>query len=331
MSSLGDRQYSIYGYTLSTQEELGLPRNGGSANLWYRIDKNKKPPSLSGAKLIYQADALDLRYASITMIWQRGKQYRLYFPDVGTYDITPTSITCYPCLTVLQPALQNELLGTVLSIWLEIKGIVALHSSAVVIGGRAVGFVASSGNGKSTLAASLMQASFPLLTDDVLPVAFSDNSAWAYPGYPRMRLWPEEAVYFLGHSLDLEKVHSQVSKRWVRVGTDFGSFNDTPAPLSCIYLPTRCDSGKGTRIRIERLSPRAAMIELTRYSFAANVVEALGLASKHFDLLARLAEHVSIRRITMPSGLEKLAQVRDAILSDLRFFKSSSLDFQAHM
>ncbi len=133
-------------------------------------------------------------------------------------------------------------LGDVLSYWLERQGIRALHAAAVVANGRAAAFLSSNYGGKSSLAAAMMQVGCPLLTDDILPVEETGGIFIGRPGYPTMRMWPDEAAYFLGSYEHLPLVHPELSKRRVFVGPDgFGSFCETSQALSCIYLPERRD------------------------------------------------------------------------------------------
>ncbi len=58
--------------------------------------------------------------------------------------------------------------GTVLSYLLMLRAETVLHASAVDVGGRAVGFVGSSGMGKTTLATLMCRDGGLLVTDDVL-------------------------------------------------------------------------------------------------------------------------------------------------------------------
>ena len=233
-------------------------------------------------------------------------------------------------------------LGEVLSFWLERQGIPALHASAVLIGGRAVAFLSSNQGGKSGLAATLMQSGHPLLTDDILPVEEHNGVFLGRPGYPTMRMWPDEAAYFLGAYEHLPLVHPELSKRRVPVGGDgFGSFCDTSQPLACIYLPERRDASgasttseisavghpgrhpsqpdgavPNTDVEILPVSPRDAVIELIRHSFSAHQVEAAGLAPQRLNFFARLAQKVPMRRLIYPASFEHLPRVREAILGD---------------
>jgi hypothetical protein len=134
-----------------------------------------------------------------------------------------------------------------------------------------------------------------------------------------MRLWPDEAQYFLGHYEDLERVHPAYSKRRVPVGPDgFGTFCDASQPMACLYLPERRDPEEGgMEIVIMPVSPRDAVIELVRHSFTPRVVEAIGLQPQRLDFFAQMVQQVPMRRLSYPSGFEHLPRVREAILEDL--------------
>jgi hypothetical protein len=241
------------------------------------------------------------------------------FTRVADFYLGPDRLLCHLLDRAYDYLVEIRLMGPVLSFWLERQGIPALHASSAVVGDRAVVFLSSNGSGKSSLAASLMQAGHPLLTDDILPVEERHGAFVGRPGYPQMRLWPDEAIYFLGHYDDLGLVHPGYSKRRVPVGRDgFGTFWHSPCPLACIYVPERRESvERGMEIEITPISPRDAVMELVRHSFSAHVVEAVGLQPRRLKFFARMAEQLPMRRIAYPSGLQHLSQARDAIREDL--------------
>lgn len=212
--------------------------------------------------------------------------------------------------------LEIRLLGPVLPYWLEKEGFPTLHASAVAVDGQAVGFLSRQGGGKTGLAAAMMQAGHPLLTDDVLPVEERNGTFFARPGYPRMRMWPDEAAWFVERWQELPLVHPDISKRWVPVGGDgFGAFLDASLPLACLYLPERRPGGP---VEIRDLSPRDALIELVRYSFAPRLVEAAGLQPFRFDFFSRLVRSVPVRRLSYPAGFERLPEVVRSVGLNLR-------------
>ncbi|MSP13645.1 MAG: hypothetical protein EXR62_11905 [Chloroflexi bacterium] len=206
-----------------------------------------------------------------------------------------------------------------LSIWLERLGIAALHASAVVVERQAMAFLSNSGGGKSTLAGAMLQSGFPLLTDDILPIEQSGNFFLGRPGFPSMRLWPQEAQYFLGSLAGLDPVYPGTEKRRVDIGPGgFGDFCNVSVPIKCLYLPERNRlSERNTSIEIRPLSPLEGVIALVRHSFAPRIVEVLGWQPRRLDLFTQLIQQVPIRYLRYPSGFEHLPRVRDAILEDL--------------
>lgn len=240
------------------------------------------------------------------------------FLDLADFYIWPEKVIC--CLHTDVPAytMNGLLFANVLPFWLGLRGFVTVHASAVSLSGKAVAFVAHSRNGKSTLAASLLQEGHSLLTDDVLPVIRHEAGYLAYPGYPAMRMWPDEAEHFLAGYEELERVHPEFSKRYVPVdGADFGAFWDRPCPLERIYILERREAADlPNGLEIKSVSHRDAVIELLRYSFITRLAESAGLAPDRFDFLAKLVRIVPLRRLIYPSGYEFLPRVRQAILAD---------------
>lgn len=241
----------------------------------------------------------------------------LRFPGVLDFYLWPDRIVCHLVDPQSQFLVEIRLLGPVLAYWLEQRGAAALHASAVVVGDRTAVFLSTHGGGKTGLAAALLRAGGALLTDDLLPVEERGGVFLGHPGYPQMRMWPDEATWFLGGCDDLPLVHPELSKRRVPVGPDgFGAFRDRPAPLARFYLPDRRPEPHGA-VEIHPVAPRDAVIELVRHSFSPFLVEAAGLQPGRFDRFARLARQVPVRRLSYPSGFDRLSSVVEALLHDL--------------
>jgi hypothetical protein len=84
---------------------------------------------------------------------------------------------------------NHTILHAFLPNFLALDGHIMMHSTCVVINGNAFLFAGDSGMGKSTLAAGFGARGFPLLSEDVVRITFSeDGSAHAYPSYPGARL-----------------------------------------------------------------------------------------------------------------------------------------------
>ena len=79
-----------------------------------------------------------------------------------------------------------RLLGPVIAYWLERAALPVLHASAVAVGGEAAAFLAGSTGGKSSLAAALVAAGCPLLSDDLVAIeAVPHASFLGRSSYPR--------------------------------------------------------------------------------------------------------------------------------------------------
>lgn len=243
----------------------------------------------------------------------------LHFTRVADFYLWPERIVCH----LLDPAyaymVEIHFLGTVLSFFLERRGIPMLHASATVVEKRAVAFLATHQGGKSALAAGLVQAGYLLLTDDILPVEPVTGHFLGHPGYPAMRMWPDEAQHFLGRHEDLEKVHPRLEKRRVPVEIQgFGTLCAEAQPLACIYVPQRRDPAEwGEGIHIEPLRPMSAVMALMHDSFIPHITEALGWQRARLPILADLVRQIAVRRLLYPSGFHYLPRVREAILADL--------------
>lgn len=264
---------------------------------------------------IYASPRLIDERQSFLYIFRHDDYEVLSFSEVANFYIWPERILCHLLDTAYDYMVELHFLGFVLSYWLERQGIPALHASAVVVDGCAAAFLSSNKGGKSSLAASLMQLGYPLLTDDILPIERCGKSFKGRSGYPQMRMWPDQAEYFLGYYEPLEKVHPGLSKRRIPVGIDgLGSFCYEAQSLGCFYLPERREVDK---VEITPFSLGEAIVALTNHSFLAGMVEAAGWQTSRFHLFAQLAQQIPVRRIVYPDGMEHLPMVRQAILEDL--------------
>jgi hypothetical protein len=221
---------------------------------------------------------------------------------------------------LLDPAcrymIEILLLGEIFSLWLELNGVRMIHASAAVVDDAALGFISANQGGKSSLAAAFTRRDYPILADDIVPVEERNGTFIAQPGYPAMRMWPDQATYFLGSYEDLEIVHPEFSKRRIVIGRDnFGTFCSDEKPLKVVYIPHRMSSDGD--ISIEPVSKKTAFFELIQNSFSAGIVEALGFQSQRMNFFARMVKQVPVRRLNYPEGYDRLSPVVDAVLEDI--------------
>lgn len=82
-------------------------------------------------------------------------------------------------------------------------------------------------------------------------------------------------------------------------------------------------------IDIVPVSLRDAVIELVRNSFVPAIVEAVGLQPRRLDLFSHLVQEVLIRRLYYPDGFDRLPEVCDRLVEDLRCLAQGAFDADA--
>lgn len=216
--------------------------------------------------------------------------------------------------------MESFLLGYLLSLWLEMRGVLALHASGVAVGDAAVGFLAGKEGGKTSLAAALLESDGALLTDDLVAARRADGAWRVAPAFPQMRMWPEVARRFGFDPGSLDRVHEGTPKRRVPVGDGgIGRFLPEPRPLAALYAPdpVRGPAGGGATVEITRLGGAEAAAAVLGGSFLGRELAALDLERRRVAAVGDLVRSIPVKRLRFPWGWEHLPRVRDAVLEDL--------------
>lgn len=304
--------YQVYGVSLGSPWPLPCPERSepGLPAIELLEARDSLLPEASRA-LLQRLDAEDwfhyrrLPDGSDYVRWSGLFEF-LVAPDGGR-------IACRSLDGASREAFHTYLLGQVLSFALLKRGIEPLHATALVVRGTAVAFIGDCGRGKSSLGAAFLQAGHALLTDDLLVVRPDGVRVLAYPGPPRIKLFPEVARRLFGRRLGGAPMNPLTPKQVIPLPPN----GKTSAPLGAIYVLRPPDrDARGQRIVIRRLSARQACLELLRNTFNAVVVEPARLR-RQLTLVARLARTVPVKSLSFPRGLTWLPAVREAIEADL--------------
>ena len=237
--------------------------------------------------------------------------YLLRFPELTDFQISADGlhVTGCPAPEASEATTQHLYLNQVLPLVLSKLGKLVFHASAVEIGERAVAFVAESGRGKSTLAASFAVNGFRFLTDDGLVVEPGLDGFAALPSHPSIRLWADsEDALILPAARRALPVHYTAKARFL-AGADL-VFCAQPRPLRRVYF---LGDGSAATLELQRLSGAEALVEWVKHSFLLDIEEKPRLAS-HFDQVAKLANQPIHYRLDYPRRFEDLARVREAIV-----------------
>ncbi len=242
----------------------------------------------------------------------------LRFTNIADFYLWSDRIVCHLTNSAYELMVELCFLGTVMACWFELQGVLALHAAASIINGQAVAFLSSNKGGKTSLAATMIQQGYPLLTDDILLVELQNGRPMARSGYPQMRMWPEQAGLIFGDGQAFSAVHPYLDKQ--RIPIDFeksGLFQAGRFPLVRCYIPDRYEPDNNQAgIRITPISTVESVLMLAGFSFLYWLVDQLGLQPNRLKTFSQIGQHISIRRLTYPSGVEHLRAVCRAIVAD---------------
>ncbi len=127
-----------------------------------------------------------------TIDYLSGAGYLLTFEGQGQHFVAEDGREIAAAPPRYDGAWSMFLAAQVLPLVAVLGGREVLHASAVSLGGCAVGLVAATGCGKSSLAARLLLRGAALVTDDVLALDEVDGRVCAFPGPGTLKLRPAE-------------------------------------------------------------------------------------------------------------------------------------------
>lgn len=221
-----------------------------------------------------------------------GEEALLVIPPAGRFlTRAGREMLVEPAEGVSQRNLRLYLLGSAFGSILHQRGLLPLHANAVVVEGRAIGFMGHPGAGKSTLAAWFHDRGFDVLADDVCVVTREgDAPPLAHPGIPRLRLWREALEAGGRDASAYERSFDDMDK--YTVPTDLERI--LPAvPLSHLYLLEKAEEGLPS---IERLEGSAAVEALIANTYRGAYVRLMGHTRKHMLACVELARTIPVFR-----------------------------------
>lgn len=315
-SGVPDRsfEYCVYGVTVCSDVPLELPV-GGSTGL-ARIELRTAPAdyfteATKGAQL-EQAGGSWYLFGRLA----DGSSYARW-EGVGEFHVSAdgAQVLCRPSSGATSESFEVYLLGQALSFALVKQGLEPLHATAVVVDGQAVVFLGASGFGKSTLAACFLEAGYTLLTDDVLILQATSAGVVGYPGPRRIKLLPEVTGRYLGDAARGVLMNPDTEKLILGLGQE--QHSSAPVPIATVYALSPDWLGAEEHVRIRALSPAEAFFKLVKSTFNYRVADK-GRLGRQFKENAALATQLRVRELAYPRSFDRLADVRDCILRDVR-------------
>lgn len=243
---------------------------------------------------------------------------------VGEILVSPDGrvLACHRSGESTSESFNVYLLTRALSFALVKRGFEPLHATAVGIDGKAVLFLGDCGLGKSTLAAAFLQAGYPLLTDDLLVLYQRHPALLAYPGSPRIKLFPEVAGALLGDSVTRVPMNPYTHK--LIVSLPESQVCTHALPVGAIYALVPASEVRGTDVSLSTMSRRQAFLTLLANTFNRAILDSARLR-RQFEITQTLANTLSIKKLSYPRSLDRFPAVLDAVVSDLCAEKSEAV------
>ncbi len=307
--------YTVYGISLHSEIPLPLPTTGVGelAHIELHTAAASFFTQLVGDTSLQQSD--DSWYQ--LGILDDGAFYARW-TGVGEFlvSLDGHKIICHQFDIATSESFHVYLLGQALSFALVRSGLEPTHATTVVINGEAVVFLGDSGVGKSTLAASFVNAGHSLLTDDLLVFKTVENRVIGFPGPARIKLFPKIAKRFLSNASD--GVCMNPDTRKLILPLDDSDKHLIPVPVRVIYslLPADNDIDDKT-VHVEALSSREGFVELVKNTYNTRIVNSHRL-SQQLEQTSNVAARVPVRRLLIPRGLDQLLSFQNMIITDMK-------------
>jgi hypothetical protein len=312
-------RYGVYGISLQSQVPFPLPRPVDSSFLEIELKIGAASlfsKALQGAALRPHPRSwfrhAQLEDGSAYVRW--GDNFQFLVSADGR------EITCGWLGPASKESFQVYALGHALSFALVKRGLEPLHATSVVINGRAVAFLGRCGFGKSSLAASFLEAGYQLLTDDLLLLRKNGGGFYGYAGPPRIKLFPGVARAFLKENLGGVPMNSGTTKLVLPLLENQVCRMATPVVAICVLRSAPKVAGKGL-ISVAPLPPKEALLELLKGTFNRLLTGPERL-ERQFAAVSQLVAKVPVFTLSYPKVLRRLPEVRDAVLSELRLKQS---------
>jgi hypothetical protein len=246
--------------------------------------------------------------------------YFLRFNELAdfTIDRNGREIVCMSRPGIPEDTLQHLLLDQVIPLVINLRGGEALHASAILTRSGVVAFAGPAGSGKSTITASLFKMGYPFVSDDCLPLQEKDQNIYAIPAYPGLRLWKDTEAHLFGDNGNKKSVAHYTSKVRVDIEERPESYSPEPKPFVRLYdIINSPETDETSDIMIENLSPQDSFMALVRCTFRLDISDQEMLV-RQFHFHKRIAERVSVRKLSFPRNFNLLPAVREAIVNDLK-------------
>ncbi|MBX7495539.1 hypothetical protein K3172_06665 [Qipengyuania sp. 6B39] len=182
------------------------------------------------------------------------------------------------------------------------RGHAMWHGSAVEMGGHSVLFCGDAGEGKSTMAAAMLDAGAALVADDLSRIEPAADGALIHPSSTRIKLWGEAVDHFGWRERVIERDWMREDKFHCRVPVHLAG-DDAVRLAAIVVLAT------GENVALEPVTGAEAMTAvLAGTIYRPEALEAMGRWAEQGALAAQTVAQCPVWRLTRPRDLGALSQ-----------------------
>ncbi|MGB9937088.1 MAG: hypothetical protein ACPK7O_05160 [Methanobacterium sp.] len=232
-----------------------------------------------------------------------------FWEDIGKFKISRgNEIIVEPAQDVNEAVLRSFILGTVMASLLHQRGLFVLHSSAVNINGKVVGFLGHKGYGKSTTAMTFYRKGYPIIADDYIALDPQNSVPLVYPGFPSLRLsyksrdygnFSLKRVQYNGYEIDKIHVPAQAN------------FSLNQLPLKKLYVLKRGDC-----LKITDIKGQEALMKLVENTFGIVRFKESDFA-ENLKQCASILNHVNVSHLEVPDSLREVQGIVELVIKDI--------------
>jgi hypothetical protein len=313
------RTYAIHGLTIRVDADLPgarAARANASPDIVVHIGAHPAwhdAPSQPG-RILFSADPLDSDPAVREVAWVGGGAgLRIRYGEGATFWVSAALDELWGSFPAPLDAADAAyfLFEPVLAFVLRLRGVLALHASAVSIAGRAVLFCGGTGSGKSMTAAAFLARGHALIGDDVVALDGRPSGWVAQPGTTAVRLWDDGARAIVGDADALPVVSASWPKRTFGGGVMRSPVADTAVPVRLICVMDEREVTDRAP-RLESIDGSTALRALLLHT-AANYLHDADRRAVELRQLGVLVEHVPVVRVTPHTDAARLSDLAAAI------------------
>jgi hypothetical protein len=207
------------------------------------------------------------------------------------------------------------LTGPVLAFVLRMRGVIALHASAIDVGGKAIVLAGDAFAGKSTTAVMFARLGCRILTEDVAPLMVDGGDTAVHSGCTEVALRPVAVEHLFGSADALPRFSENWDKRRLDLAGD-GMFASGPLPLAAVYMLTN-KPGIADSPSLLPMSSGQAMVELLANIYANRLLHA-ELRLRELDTVHHIVNTIPVKAAMTGSWNSPVERFCEVVLDDVR-------------